>query len=909
MSRPYKKLGGFVLYKANKCTLLILVASLLMVIPLVALAGTTGKIAGTVVNKETGEPLPGATIRVIGTDLATQTDDDGEYFVINLPAGTYELSVTMIGFQSVQKQEIRVLLDLTTPVDFDINRVDIQLANQIKVRAERPAIQKDVTDSRYTLTSDRLEHLANTLSIQNILADMAGVIEDKNLNLHVRGGRNGSVSYLLDGFSVQDPIMGQVGIKIVPNALEEISLTSGGFTAEYGDALAGIVNAVTKEGTNKFQGKVRFYDGWTSPYNVTSGQLQSFQRVKNNGVGYDLSGPIPMLSKKRATFYIAGEYVHDNGYLPHNKSKSWGQMGKISIQPTPDLSLSLIGSFSSSEIQSYTHRDVNNRSYDFNLDGLPLTKTEAYLYGIKANYNINQKSIMTLQYGHFYTQYKRAPESLYDTYWSDWPGYSVDSNGVYNGTIHENNYQFTQDYFYTGFTAGEDFNPSYAKRYSKYDAVTFNLTSQYNKYNQLRFGGEYRKYDIFWDKKQFFNLRPYGEKYAQSPVYGMMFAQDKLELKDMIVTAGIRWDYLNSEVEYWSYVYDTANYPRVSSKPKAQLSPRLGMSYPVSENAVLRFSYGYFYQAPQYPYMYTNLQADLNTGYPLVGNPDLKSEKNIAYELGLNQMINSDLRFDVTLYFKDIKNLIASRRVRSIDGNNAVLLSPVTQYTNEDYGSVKGFDVTLEKISRGNMTGSLVYSYMIAKGNSSDANDGYYYYITAQSNNALPVKEFALSYDQRHSVTLNLDYRVPSDWRGHLFGLTVPGAWGINLVGTYGSGLPYTVTDNLGNQMGGINEGRMPSNYSVDFRFNKDIYLRGQNTFLSLFVEIDNLFNRRNILNVYSNTGLADYDGRYYEQTADPDGSGPYTAEDVNRLYRLMANDPQNFSSPRTMRVGMEINF
>jgi len=302
--------------------------------------------------------------------------------------------------------------------------------------------------------------------------------------------------------------------------------------------------------------------------------------------------------------------------------------------------------------------------------------------------------------------------------------------------------------------------------------------------------------------------------------------------------------------------------------------------------------------------MYTNLQANLNSGYPLVGNPALKAEKTIAYELGANHMITPDLRLDITTYFKDIKNMISTREI----GLHGV--SPVTQFVNEDYGSVKGVDLTIEKVARGPLSGSLVYSYMIAKGNSSSAYDGYYNYITNPNDSVKPVKEYPLSFDQRHTATLNIDYRVPRDWKGHFFGMAVPGAWGVNFVGRYGSGLPYTVTDNLGKRMGGINEGRLPATYSVDMRFNKDFFLSSRNSmFFSFFVEVENLFNRQNIVSVYTNTGRANDDGRRFDLTSDPDGSGPYTAEDVNKYYRLLAEDPQNLSEPRTIRTGLEFNF
>ncbi len=893
--------GGSALSTAK--SILLLISAMLIATPIILLAGTTGKIAGAVQNKVTGEAIPSATIRVVGTDIVTQTDADGEYFIINLPAGSYSLSVSVVGYQAIQKEDVRVLLDLTTPVDFTIEQVEIPLARQVKVYAERPPIQKDQTASRSTITSDQLSIIPNAITIQKVLMSMAGTVVDRDRNLHVRGGRSEEVTYFYDGFSVQDPFVGRAGIRIMPDALEEVNLTSGGFPAEYGEALSGIVNAVTKEGSRNYRGKLKFYDAYGYPYDIYTGNFKPLQRMKNSAVNYDLSGPIPMLSGKRATFFVAGEYIHNDGYLPHNQAKEMTQTAKLNLQPSPNVKLTATGSYYSANSQVYTHRDVNDRSYDFNLDGLGISKTKAYLYGLRGNYNLDPRTILAFSYNHFYTSNKRAPEHLFDKYWNQWPGYSEDSNGVYNGTIHVNNYSTALEYFNTGFTYGDDFEPTYRKRTTRYDALALNLTSQFNKYNQIRVGSEYRDYGLAWDFKQFYNLEPYGEKYDQSPKYGMIYLQDKLELKDLIVNAGLRWDYLSSEVDYWPNVLDTSHVPKARSGSQSQVSPRLGISYPISDNSVMRFNYGYFFQVPNYTYMYSNLQANLNSGYPIVGNPALKAEKTIAYELGANHMLNQDLRLDVTTYFKDVKNMVSTREI----GLHGV--SPVTQFVNEDYGSVKGIDMTIEKIARGHFSGSFVYSYMIAKGNSSSAYDGYYNYITNPNDSVKPVKEYPLSFDQRHSATLNIDYRVPREWEGSFLGMDVPGAWGINLVGRYGSGLPYTVTDNLGKRMGGINEGRLPASYSVDMRFNKDVFLSKDNLFFSFFVEVENLFNSRNIINVYTNTGRADDDGRRFDLTSDPDGSGPYTAEDVNRYYRLLAKDPQNLSEPRTIRTGLEFNF
>ncbi len=875
----------------------------MIILPPMVRAGTTGKIAGIVEDSKSGEAIPGATVRVEGTDFVTQTDADGEYYFLNLPAGVYNLSVTMMGFGELEKQDVRVLLDLTTPVDFEIQQVDMPLKRQIKVYAERDPIQRDLTASRSIVTSDRMAEIPNSVTVQAILANMSGTVVDRDNGFHVRGGRDGQVSYTYEGFSVQDPFYDIAGIRIMPDALEELNLTSGGFTAEYGEAMSGVVNAVTKEGSRNYHGKIKMYDGYTRPWDVSTGSFEGLTRTNNNTVSYNLSGPIPMLSSKTATFFVASEWLRNDGYLPHNKGESWTHTAKLNWQPTPNMKLTGIGSLYRNEYQNYFHRDVNGISYDFNLDGLSKTKKNADLWGLKGNYNLSSNSILSFSFNHFYTESKTAPESLFDTYWDQWPGYSVNDSGVYNGTIDDNNYLASSDYYWIGYTTGNDFDPTYVHRIAKYNAFSSTVTSQINREHQFRLGGELRDYRINWDAKQFYNDQPYGEKYAQSPVVAMAYFQDKMETRDFVINVGMRWDYFNSEVDYWNNVIQK-NY-RIKSKSKSYVSPRLGVSHPVSENSVIRFNYGYYYQAPTYQYMYTNIQADQNQGIPIFGYPDLQDERTISYELGLNQMINEDYRLDVTAYYKDIDNLISARPVYRDDGSLVPSNSgyPIAMYSNDDYGSVQGLDITFEKIGRGNFSGSFIYSYMVARGNASNSTEAYYSFIVDTST-VLPVQEYPLDFDQRHTATLNLSYRVPRDWKGRAFGMNIPGAWGLNFLGRYGSGMPYNVLDESGRQVG-VNEGRLPSNYTVDMRFYKNLFMPRTDSYFSFFVEVDNLFDRRNVIDVYGNTGRPDVD----RNINDVIGTTAEETQAKRELYTLFAKDPTHYSKPRTIRLGLEYNF
>ena len=868
-----------------------------------AWAGTSGKIAGVIRDQEGRAPLPGASVMIKGTSIGTSSDEDGEYFIINVPVGTYTLEVSLIGYRPVVKTEVTVLLDLTTPLDFELKSSPIQLEGAITVVAERPIIQKDLTSSTNMVIREQLDNLPNAVGIQPVISSMAGTVEDENRLLHVRGGRAGTVSYFLDDVSIQDPFVGQAGTRISPDALEELNLTTGGFTAEYGEALSGVVSAVTQEGGSKFAGKIKAYDGLTRSYDVHTAEYGKLERNANHSVILNLSGPLTFNPSDRATFFFSGEWVKDNGYLPHNRTEFHSETGKINLKPTNNTKLVLNGNYYQRDLKRYEHRDVNTISYDFNLKGLGRVKNKSYHFGSKVTYPTSQNTIYMVKVNHFYTEYKLAPENLFDLYWKDWPGYAEDSNGVYIGTIHSNNYNYADTFFNTGFTAAPDFYPVYHYRRTQYTSFGFDLISQMDKHNQFKLGGEYRANRLKWDDKQFFNVRPYGEKYEVNPNYAALYFQDKMELREIIINAGIRFDYLDADIDYWNGPVTKER--KLHTRTKTQLSPRLGISHPISDLTVIHFSYGYYFQVPEYRFMFTNLQADLSTGFPLVGNPDMEAEKSVSYELGINHALRPDITLKVTTYYKDLTSLTSTRQIVYSGGS-------YTQYTNADYGSAKGVDVILSKRSaHSNLSGTLNYSYMIAKGNASTPYEGYYDYFTQGTNAPVwPVREYPLAFDQRHTLTVNLDYRVPRDWKANFLGLSLPGAWGLNVLAKYGSGLPYTKTDDQGNRIGALNDGRMPPTYTVDLKFNKDFYLFGdKDLHVSFFTEVENLFDRRNVIHVYSNTGKANDDGRHYELTADPDGDGPYTAEDVNRYYRLLAKDPQNYDAPRTLRWGLEFVF
>ncbi|MDP7437487.1 MAG: TonB-dependent receptor, partial [Candidatus Marinimicrobia bacterium] len=172
----------------------------LLVFPLgLLMAVTTGKIAGRVVDSETGEPLAGINILVIGTSYGAATDYNGDFVILFISPGVYDLKASSIAHHDVTKQNINVYSDLTTTVEFEMVSETVE-GEEVTVTAEKPLIQHDLTSSRSTLTGDELENIPME-DITDILNLTPGFVDG-----HARGGRSGEILYLINGVPAVDPM-------------------------------------------------------------------------------------------------------------------------------------------------------------------------------------------------------------------------------------------------------------------------------------------------------------------------------------------------------------------------------------------------------------------------------------------------------------------------------------------------------------------------------------------------------------------------------------------------------------------------------------------------------------------------------------------------------------------------------
>lgn len=212
-----------------------------MLIASLAFAGVTGKIAGTVVDATTGDPLPGANIVIEGTMMGAASNLQGYYVILNIPPGTYAIKASVIGYATYTKTDVRVNIDLTTTINFPM-QAEVLHGEEVIVVAERPVVQKDISASQANLNIEEMKALP-VVSVEAVVGLEAGT-----RGLTIRGGDVNETAFVVNGFTMRDERTNQPYTAVSFTSIEEVQIQTGGFNAEYGNIRSGIINVVTKEG-------------------------------------------------------------------------------------------------------------------------------------------------------------------------------------------------------------------------------------------------------------------------------------------------------------------------------------------------------------------------------------------------------------------------------------------------------------------------------------------------------------------------------------------------------------------------------------------------------------------------------------------------------------------------------------
>ena len=847
-------------------------------------AATSGKVTGFVRDAATNDPLAGVTVRAEGTELRAISGLNGEYFILNVPVGSIRLEVQMIGYLPIRTQEFAVNSDRTTRIDFELETTILDLAEPVAITAPRTSIRSDLTASSEVIVPREIESLPVT-DLSDLIFLQNGVVRDAEGNLHVRGGRGNEISYYVDGATLEDPLLGGMGTHIQLGSVEELVINRGGFNAQYGEAMSGVVNIVTREGSGSLSGTLRAATAMQSQYNLASGGFGETSAGRGGRLEGILSGALPWL-EDRGGYFLSGQVLSDGHHIPHNSRSLATVAGNLVFKPYPLMKLKVSGHYFRQRHLQYDHRNENGLSYDFNPDGLPERQARSHALNLSVSQNISPRFFYTARFYRYSTNSTLFPSVLTDRYWTQWPGYSQNSLGEYDGSIYESTQLPSERYEGLPFTDAGDFFPLYRDTRATYYGVRADLSGQITYWSQIRAGAEAQWYRLNWDERSFLQAAPRGQRYSVNPVEGALYFQNKLELSRLIVDAGLRVDYLDTSQRFFVDL-PTGQAERRDNSTKIRLSPRLGVSHSFTPRSLLRFNYGYFYQPPEFRLAYANLRRDFSGDSPRLGNPDLAPQKTVAYEFGLEHMLTGDVRIGFTASYKTISNLTSTAQVQYPGGMYYI-------FNNADFGSVRSVELIVKRDVSRVLSGSFNYTYSIARGSASSPQEH------AEQADSGERGYFPLAFDQRHTAKAVMNMLAPDTIQRRILGVPLSG-WGLSLIGYFGSGLPYTPTNTLRESTATArNQARLPAFVNLDLRVKKRFKVGGFN--YTLFSEVRNVFDRRNVVSVYANTGRPGDDGYTLESF-----SG--RSEEFIRLRRLLSLDPQQYAPPREIRMGFEIGF
>ncbi|MFO7523876.1 MAG: TonB-dependent receptor [Ignavibacteriaceae bacterium] len=932
-----------------------------------------GKLSGKITDSDTNEPLIGANILIVGTNVGAATDINGEYFILNITPGTYTVRVSYVGYAPKTIENVRVVANITYELNVDLS-TDFTLDDIVVI--DRKMFEEKATNTVKVIDADQISRIP-VRGIANIASLQSGVViqegsggQSGNASINVRGGRGSEVLYIVDGVP-QNNLYTRGSVAQVSNvAIDQISFQVGGYEAKYGQAQSGIVNVTTKSGQ--------------PTYNILADVITS---SFTDDYGYNLysgtlSGPIiPGIPEH--TIFLSGErgWFKDSdppatpfefpskgvsyNYTPDNPADVWRFSGKTNHR-FGDFSLNLSGLFNARTAKVFSMLNMKNNSKfadefteenrSFNLRFSQTISNTTFW-----NINVGYRDFNFERYNPFFKNNLFAyGDSLA---WINTVGVHLVANGQRTALVDEFNNPIYRGGSPVAANIDENgiFRPYgwsgglYQRRDNDAINLDLDITSQIdNHLLEFGFGASQtvvRGYGIFafqlaarkdlTPEENFKRLQPFvygydvtGQTKVDSdypvklqrpyePIIGYAYLQDRYELDDLVLNVGLRMDYFDLK----SYVLVNPELPIAGgTEPNRidegdfklrdvdiEFSPRIGIGFPVTESTVFHAQYGRFIQLPELNDVYFGPYSydDFNT-------PAFDPQS------GFNGALKPE---ETTQYEVGFRQLLgdgsAALNLTAFYKNIRGLVNVEShQWRQTEGGSIRS--AIYPENSDFGTTKGIAVSFDISRLNYFGVSAQYTYQIAEgtgsstsssqtavfRNQDALPPKVIApLNFDQRHTAVINIDFYVP---KGELGWLEMLNA---NVLFSFSSGRPYTPVTRwnlLGdNSLVAENVGYINSAFAPgSFR----IDMKVEKTFT---IGNSMLFTPylwiENLLDTDNITSV-------YRSTGDPRTSG-WLNTDQGRTailnngegweqdYMSLERNPRNFGIPRLIRLGLKINF
>ncbi|MBD3376580.1 TonB-dependent receptor [candidate division KSB1 bacterium] len=570
-------------------------------------AGITGKIAGTIIDKESGETLPGSNVQIVGTTLGAAADLNGEYFIINIPPGEYTIRASMMGFITQEKTNVKVFVDKTTRINFDMEPKVLE-GEEVTISAYRPdVVEKDLTATKRSYDVEQILSLPGVQDVDDIV-DLQADVDGG----HFRGGRSGEAIYLVGGAEINNPLTGSTTFNPIALALEQVEVYTSGFSAEYGNVQSGVINMVPKESGPTWETRVEV-SSTNSRYKNWGGSVYSNELMEFYEMLYDpeewLDGTDPTSGDPLYDFSAVG---FANRYIPKQEFgfplpppptrqdtlraamltrnmflQLARQTGLEYAQPDYRVEFTTGGPLAKN-VRLFLAAQLNN-----NQPGLPLTERDRetqIMSNVVYRLNNNNRFQFIFNYNYqfdnddpgFFNWYEtslgvsRVTETAqqYGVHWNHVLNQSTffdvkinhlmthedekielaQPDELLDGYKNDTNWRFGKSP--SGHQIGK---PATSRGYNNTRTTNFkaSITSQINNQNLIKSGLQFNYYDMNVDEEsgitEIKNVR--WDKYRVYPYEGAVYIQDKMEYEGLIANLGLRYDFYNFNTEFFTNKY------------------------------------------------------------------------------------------------------------------------------------------------------------------------------------------------------------------------------------------------------------------------------------------------------------------------------------------------------------------
>lgn len=924
----------------------------------------TGTLSGVIVDS-LNNPLQDVNVKIKGSYFGTASDENGKYTIKGIPQGEYTVQVSAIGYKTHEYTEIKIKKNENTTLDIKLSTTSYTLGEEILVVGDRPLLDIEQTESKHILTSDDIKEKI-VENIIDVVTLQPGVIKQDDA-LYIRGGRSDDNAYLLDGLSVQDPLAGTgFGLLLSSNVIEEVEVITGGYNAEYGQATSGVVNVRTKDGnwdqysfglTYK-RDNLGFNSEWKSTFNTdmlevnfsgpepfTKYLFGNLLKMKVPGkftlFGNFLinitDGPysVPNLYTNQQTGFTASKIFssifYDSRFTPR-QSNNYSCVGKITWKPSDNFKIaysfnqSVAINQNSQSLQTNLEYVEPTPGYQYSFQEI-LDNANTYthiniFHTLSLEHAVSSKAFYELKFSRFFTHLRADANGFF------WDEYTEALDIIKPPFVYYETGDTNNPY---GIIPGDGFydigNPNtWHDHFVKEFRFKGDFSYDFNPKNKFKAGIElaYQEMQLIDIYKPWIGTMGLNNNlYKVYPSFGALYAQEKITYKGMILNYGLRFDVwfpgklvddaiANSNTitipQQIKDDYYKDTYELFGRRWKARLSPRIGISHPITENQTLFFSYGHFSKRPKPQFVYAKISnVNAKSSFQKFGNPNLNPETTVSYELGIRNQFTNDDVLTLTAYYKDIYDYVATVTA-NIDDPRFAGETFIT-YINQDYSKTRGIELDYKKRIGRWFNGNINITYSVAAGKSSSTDQGY---LVATGGAFETIGENYLSWDRPLQISLNTSFFFEKGSGIFGFGKNIIDDLGFKTRIFYQSGKRYTPQILIGYLTNGRPEYEADSEnplsaigsdwFWIDMALNK--YFRLGKFRITLSIEATNILNWKNAAIINPVTGRAyeygDPTPNSYNDPLYPDLQAPLSPYPFN---------PARYLAQRNIKFGVSLQY